>query len=235
MKIIGLLLFINLVGCGALWAQASAVIRIKGRPGSEKLLPMYERYRYDSFRPGRVLYVNNTTATAPVNYNTLLSEMQFIDNRNDTLAFATEPLVKLIAVGNDLFQYDRKVGYLEILTDYDGLKLAVKQGLKSVRNEREGGYAQSSGASAIRTYRFYSSGNASVNQLENKGDILLTREKKYYLIDANNRVYPASKASFQKLFAKNKAEVNAYLARESVTFNEQESLQKLLQYLSDLP
>lgn len=182
-----------------------------------------------------MLYLNGTSAGARLNYNVLLSEMQFIDARGDTMALANESLLRMISIGDDVFFYDPLKGYLEIVANYSGVKLATKQGLKVVKREKEGGYNQSSGASAVTTYQFYSSGSASVSKLGSKGDLLLIKDRTYFIIDQNSRAYPANKSSLLKIFSKNRAEVTAYLTRETVNFRLENDLKNLLRYCSELP
>jgi hypothetical protein len=235
MKTILFAVGIGFVTHSTLLAQSSEVIRIKGGAGGEKAVPFTARYRYDQFRAGKVLYINGTMAAARFNYNILLGEMQFIDSRGDTLALANEPMVRMVGVGDDTFSFDQKKGYLEIIADYSTIKLVVKQGLKMARSEKMGGYDQSTGSAAITTYQFYSSGNASVSKLDGRGDIVLIKGKDYFIIDRNNRSYPMNRASLLKVFGKHREQVTAYLTSETVNFNREEDLKKLLKYCTELP
>ncbi|RRB04711.1 hypothetical protein [Larkinella rosea] len=218
----------------AILAQSTEVIRVKGGVGGEKAVPFTARYRYDQFRPGKVLYLNGMSVAARFNYNILLGEMQFIDSRGDTLALADEPVVRQVGVGDDVFVFDRKKGYLEIITDYTTVKLVTRQGLKMARNERTGGYDQSTGTGAITTYQFYSSGNMSVSRLDGKGDLVLIKGRDYFIIDRNNRSFPLNKSSVLKVFGKHRPQVTAYLERESVDFKRENDMKKLLHYCSEL-
>lgn len=228
------MLFLLAVACSG-YAQVPDVIRIKGGEGDEKAVPFASRYRYDQFREGKVLYLNGTTGEARLNYNIVLSEMQFIDARGDTMALANESLLRMVTVGDHVFFYDPLKGYLEVVDNYPDVKLAVRQGLKVAKREKEGGYGQSTGSSAVTSYQFYSSGTTSVNKLGSKGDLVLIKDRTYFLVDQNNRVQPATKSGVLKIFSKNRAQVTAYLTRESVNFRLENDLKKLLRYCSDLP
>ena len=228
------MLFLLAVACSG-YAQVPDVIRIKGGEGDEKAVPFASRYRYDQFREGKVLYLNGTTGEARLNYNIVLSEMQFIDARGDTMALANESLLRMVTVGDHVFFYDPLKGYLEVVDNYPDVKLAVRQGLKVAKREKEGGYGQSTGSSAVTSYQFYSSGTTSVNKLGSKGDLVLIKDRTYFLVDQNNRVQPATKSGVLKIFSKNRAQVTAYLTRESVNFRLENVLKKLLRYCSDLP
>ncbi|KAA9349986.1 hypothetical protein [Larkinella humicola] len=227
-----------------LQAQSSDVIRIKGGSGGEKAVSVPVRYRYDQFCAGKVIYRNGTMATARFNYNILLGEMQFINASGDTLALANEPVVRQVdlseptsagAPRQTVFLYDPKKGYLEVLADHTTLKLVVKQGLKMARNEKAGGYDQSSGTAATTTYQSYSSGNTSVSKLDWKGDLVVIKGRDYFIIDRNDRSYPLNKASLLKVFAKHRQQVLAYLETESINFKQEDDLKKLLNYCSEFP
>jgi len=248
MKTTLFILTIGLAAHGSIVAQSPDVIRIKGGAGGEKAVPIAGRYRYDQFRAGQILYVNGATATARLNYNILLGEMQFISSRGDTLALADEVTLRLISISSpalagtppdrsaseDVFVYDQKKGYLELIGDYNGIKLAAKQGLRMAKSEKQGGYGQSTGSSAITTYQFYAPGSTSVSQLDGQGDLLLIKDKNYYLIDQNSRSYLINKASLLKVYGKHREQVTTYLDNESVDFRRQKDLEKLLKYCSEL-
>ena len=228
------LLGVGLVVHGSSLAQTPDLIRVKGEAGGVKTIPVLSRYRYSQFIDGRVLYLNGSTASAKLNYNVAVGEMQFIDPHGDTLALADESLIRVVGVGPDVFHYDQTKGYLEIIADYNGVKLAVKQQLKPVKRERMGGYEQSTGSAAITTYQFYSSGNTSVNNLDAKGDLLVKKDKTYFIVDRNNRTYTASKASILSIFAKHREQVSAYLTSEAIDFKQEGDLKKLLKFLGEL-
>ncbi|RIV17387.1 hypothetical protein DYU11_32375 [Fibrisoma montanum] len=229
------LLFTLLLGglTTAAFAQ-SDVLRLKSGSAGEKSIPFADRYRYDQFRDGKILYQTGASANARFNYNIVLGEMQFIDQRGDTLAVASEPVVRMVGVGPDVFWFDRSLGYLEVIEDDNPVKLALKQGLKTVRSEKRGGYGQSSGTSAITNYQFYSSGNTSVRALDAKGDLLLIKDKTYYLIDQNGRAVPVNKASILNVFRKQREAVKTYLESEPIDFKQEADLKKLLKYCSNL-
>jgi len=61
-------------------------------PGQKifEVIPQSDIYKYPEFTVGMVLIKDGTFASAKLNYNGLLGEMQFIDPRGDTLSLADE-------------------------------------------------------------------------------------------------------------------------------------------------
>ncbi|GAB4043503.1 hypothetical protein GCM10028810_06010 [Spirosoma litoris] len=225
-------------------AQSTNLIRVRGGVSETKTLPFSERYCYEQFRNGTLLFVNGTSAAARFNYNILLGEMQFINAQGDTLAITDQPVVRLVSIDNpapgdqappqDIFWHDPKLGYMELIDTYGLVKLAEKRVLEMAKGEKLGAYNQSSGTASITNYQFYSSDNASIRKFDAKGDLLLIKGKTYFIIDQNNRSYLLNKTSLLKVFGKHREQVMAYLATESVDFKQANDLKKLLAYCSKL-
>ncbi|RYF76702.1 MAG: hypothetical protein EOO39_05270 [Cytophagaceae bacterium] len=232
---------IGLIANTACLAQSTGVIRVKG---SEQAVSYRDRYQYDHFRNGTVAFLNGTTVDARFNYHVILGEMHFITARGDTMALAEEPIVRLVEIINPspapdaprttLFLYDQRRGYTEIVADYDGIKLAAKQGLRTTKREKMSAYGQSTGAGAITTYQFYSGGNMGVSKLDAKGDLLFSKQTTFFIVDKNSRFYPANRASIVKLFSAHRQPIDTYLNNEPVDFSREDQLKRLLLYCSKL-
>lgn len=230
-----LLLSLLFVAAGlALQAQDVKVIRVKAGTDARKVIPVAERYRFPVFQPGTIYYYNGTTADARLDYSILLGEMHFIDLKGDTLALADEHTIKLIQIRDHSFYYSPKIGFLEVAGDYEPYRLAIKQEMKVVSSERMGGYNQSTGASAIRTYKSFATANGQVQRLEIQGDILMAKEVSYFLIDANRLVFKADRAGFMKVFQKYKKQVGTYLKENSLDLKQEKDLRQLLLFCSQL-
>ncbi|GAA4395731.1 hypothetical protein GCM10023187_03020 [Nibrella viscosa] len=230
MKLFSTLVWLLSLVALSVQAQNAKVIRIKAGADARKVIPVLEQYRYSTFRLGSIAFYNGTTANALLNYSILLGEMHFIDPKGDTLSLANEQTTKRIDIGSDAFFYDAKVGFLEALADYGSIKLAIRREMKIVAGEREGGYNQSTGASAIRTYKSLATANGQVQHLEVKGDILLTKEEGYYLINVNNQAFKADRAGIMKAFPKYKKEIEAYLKEHALNLRLEQDLRQLLQF-----
>lgn len=167
-----LLFFLGLgLASGSLRAQPD-LIRVKDGPDLTKMLPNHQKYQYPEFIPGQVIYATGQSATARLNYNLLLGEMQFIQPAGDTLSLAAEYTIKYIAIQTDTFYYAPKNGYLRVTAYYHPVKLAVKQSLVNLPAYKVGAYEQASAVSAIRQYSTYTDQNGQTRKLTQKGDIL---------------------------------------------------------------
>ncbi len=223
------------VACGLrASAQPGPPIRVKAGEAIGSAIPPEKRYRYEAFRPGSVRYVSGTSSQARFNYNLLLGEMQFIDGKGDTLSLAGEATLDHVRVGDDLFHYDPENAYLEVIADFNPVKLARKQRLVMMENEKEAGYGQSTGASAVRSYNSYATQNSPLHRFRPKGDVLFNREETYFLIDGNGRSHKARRAAVLKVYGRHKKAVEQYLKEQPVDFGQAEDLKKLLRFCAQL-
>ncbi|MGA0560317.1 hypothetical protein ACO2Q8_26875 [Larkinella sp. VNQ87] len=218
----------------SLWAQQTAIIRIKGGPNWQRSVPLSDRYRFPQFQTGTITYTTGQSASGRFNYNVLLGEMQFLDPKGDTLSLANEQTVRQVQVGESRFHYDPKIGFVEILADYNPIRLAFKPIFKTVRAEKNGAYNQSSGTSSIAQYKSFIGSSGQLSRLEQEGDLLLEKDVLYGLIDQNNRFDKINRSTILKRFSKHKTAIEAYLKAESIDFKKEDDLRKLLQFCSTL-
>ncbi len=224
------LLIISFFATATIQAQSNEAIRVKtGEKMQEK-----DKYLFDQFKTGTVHYRNGNSPTARLNFNLLLREMQFLAPAGDTMSLADEQTIRQIDLGGGTYVYDQKNNVLKLLGTYGSAGLALEQSLKVANVDKEGGYGMSSGASSIRTYNSYPTGNGSMSKLEIKGDVVFSRQQIYYLINQNNLTFPASRKSILKMFPKQKSAVEKYLDEHPVQFNQEEDLRGLLEFCAGL-
>lgn len=224
-------LFIDFCG---LWAQETTTIRIKADADLKHAIPVVTRYRYPQFKEGTVSFLNGSSANAKLNYNFLLGEIQFVTPTRDTLSLANEQTIKKIQIGDNSFYYDLTHGYVESIASYAKAQLVVKTMFKVAAVEKMAGMGKSSATSSIKELNTLTTGNSSVQKLASKGDVVLSKEKTYFIMDANNRFYKTNKAGFTKLFSEHKKAIEGYIKVESINFDEEESLKKLLLFCNGL-
>lgn len=234
MKRLGYSIGIVLLKTGMVWAQETALIKVKAGDDIQTAVAFTDKYRFPTFMDGTVLFLNGTSTPAKLNYYTLVGEMHFLSPSKDTLSLANEHTIKWIKVGETPFFYSQDYGYLEVTADYPSVKLGKRQIFRVAGLEKIAAYQQSSSVSSIKNYSILATGNSSVKKLEAKGDVVLSKEKTYYFIDQNNRFYKATKSGILKIFVKNKKQIENYLSEKSIDFTNEEDLKKLLQFCSQL-
>lgn len=185
-------------------------------------------YRYAEFKLGTVFFKDRRSSGAPMNYNLVLNEIQFIDAKGDTLSLADEPLIKLITIENDSFFYSK--GYYQLLNSFKNIRLAKKETINLSSANKIGAYGQPVQGGAVSSYTSYSSGGRDVNLVINE-KITLKKEESYYLADADDHLMPAAKKNLQRAFPKYSATIEEYCKSNSTDFKKESDVAKLFDYL----
>lgn len=178
-----------------------------------------EIYRLPGFQTGSITLATGFKLdhTLRLNYNIYYERMDFLKETGDTLSIGNPREIKLIEIGDHVFYHDYKSGYYEILVA-STVSLAAKPRLILVRiNGVCGGIAS----------------------FETRGD-LMDCDRMYQktlvlvFIDLNSKIWNASRASILKLFPRQKAAIQEYLATHKIDFNSAEDMTKLLEFCHQL-
>ncbi|WP_018621190.1 hypothetical protein [Spirosoma luteum] len=235
MKLLSFVCFLFIGIQAIVAAQSNQYVRVKAGENLTNSVLFSDRYQYPAFTIGQLVYVSNKSSVARFNYNLFLDEMHFINATGDTLALQNDPTVKLVAIGPDSFYYEYPKTYWLLVSTYGSAKLLIKRTMVLIDREKEGGYKQSTGASAIRTTTTYSGTNGSLARLDAHGDMLFSKKTEFKLQDNNGKFHPANQAGFLNLFAKNKQVVKQYLKENSINFNQETDLKNSLAFCATLP
>lgn len=235
MKLISLARFLLIGIHSIVAAQSNQYIRVKAGENPTNSVSFNERYQYPEFTTGRLVHASSKLSTARFNYNLFLGEMHFISPTGDTLALQNDPTVQLVVIGTDSFYYEYPKSYWQLVASYGSAKLLIKRTMVLIDREKEGGYKQSTGASAIRTTTTYFGANGSLARLDAHSDMLFSKRAEFKLRDNNGKFHPANQAGFLNLFTRNKQVVKQYLKENSVNFNLETDLKNSLAFCATLP
>jgi len=207
-------------------AQAE-VIRVKAGEDISKAISNYGKYRFDSFRQGRLYYTYGKTATARFNYNYLIEEMQFINPESgDTLAIAYPDQVKFIKFDSTVFYYNE--GFMEIINDYDTVQIAAKQKIK-ISFEKIGAYNQPNATDDIDNNQTYVDEHHMYYKLIINQDAIIKKQIDWYLFTSDNeRPVRADKAGFEKLYPGHTSAIRNFLKTKKDGLKDLESITQLL-------
>ncbi|GAB3028668.1 hypothetical protein [Spirosoma pulveris] len=235
MKLISLACFLLIGIQSIVAAQSNQYVRVKAGENLTNSVSFNERYQYPAFTAGQLVYASSKSSAARFNYNLFLGEIHFISATGDTLALQNDPTVQLVVIGPDSFYYEYPKSYWQLVSTYGSAKLLIKRTMVLIDREKEGGYKQSTGASAIRTTTTYSGANGSLARLNTHSDMLFSKRAEYKLRDSNGKFHLANQAGFLNLFAKNKQVVKQYLKEYSINFNQETDLKNSLAFCAALP
>lgn len=192
-------------------------------------IPQKEIYTYAEFTEGTVYLRENKYSKAKLNYNSLLGEMEFINETGDTLSIADENTVSSIVIKTDTFYYDK--GYLKLVANFAEVKLANMQYFSFTNRQRIGGFGEVSDAS-ISTYDAVSSGNY-LKALVAKEILTLTKYSVFYIGDRFNHFKIANKNNLLEMYNKKEDQVHKYLKEHKVDFSKEEDLKIMLSFLKE--
>ena len=188
-----------------------------------------EMFQYPSFRQGVVTYRNGQVFERAMNYNKVLETIQFIDEKNDTLAIANEGAVKDITIGEDVFVF-LPVCY-QVLAPAAEVKLYKHEKMRIADIRRKGLYGIPNTSAAIESlnqvYSWMSSYQLDVNEL-----LLLSKTTEYYIMGENEELIPAGKKNVLRRFPGKQKQVTEYVNAHSISFSKEEDLVKLVKFIS---
>ncbi|MEO7046773.1 MAG: hypothetical protein ABI091_15825 [Ferruginibacter sp.] len=213
------------------FAQDSTLFIAAGQEVSEVLTPQ-KIFRYPQFISGEVLFRDNTTSHALLNYNYLLGEIEFISPKKDTLALAKEQMknIKKVIIDTNTFFYNRR--YVELVMENGAGKLFKSEMYYVVKREKIGGYNQPSSTSAIESYENFTGTYGIPEQhLKIRENITLVLKTNYFFGNDYDLVLPANKKNLYKVCPAKKDQIDEYLKENSVDYKNPSDLKKLLNYL----
>ena len=222
--------FFFLTWCCRLHAQDSTIV-IKAGTSFKESIAITALYQYAQFRPGTVFFKSGDSGVAKLNYNRLLDEMQFIDLKGDTLDIANAGTIRFIRINNDVFCYDD--GYVQLIKDTNGIKLAIKQTLRVSGKDKIGAYGITNSTSAIDSYGKLIN-QKGIYSLVPREDITLAKKTQYYFGDRYNRFVWATRKNLLTQFSEQSGKLNTYLKENNIDLNSREDLEKLLQFLASI-
>jgi hypothetical protein len=188
------------------FAQEKNRLFIKADQMASEVLTPEKIYQYPKFSQGKVIFRDQTSMEASLNYNYLNGEIEFIDQKNDTMAIASHQMVNIqrIEVNNDTFYYDN--GYLQQVLQIPTGKLAKSEILYILSTDKLGAYDRSTtttGAEAMLTVRDYFGSENGVF-LKVRENITMAYATRFFFGDNYSLFLPANKKkpfenfSFQK-------------------------------------
>ncbi len=214
-----------------LLAQAQLPDRITVKAG-ESILEAFagNMYRYATFRPGQVAFLNNRTNTSPLNYNLLTGEINFLTKKGDTLSLDNISTIRHIAIGPDTFYYAPiSQSAVVKLAEINGMKLFSRPRYILAGRKKVGAYGQLSSASTAISVNEYFSNN-TVFKLKAQETLDFALEKTFFVMDQYRRILPADKQNLLKIMGDKKGAVEKYMMAQNINFKKEEDLKKLIQY-----
>ncbi|WP_149243397.1 hypothetical protein [Dyadobacter sp. 32] len=200
---------------------------------ASEVIPFNERFQFENFTKGYVTKQSGAKSEVRLNYSYLYGDILFIGPAFDTLSISDAHLVKNVTIGENRYLYDQRYGFVEILAEYDGVKVGKKCQMvfkdfnNRVRFERLESFTAKPGQNTF----IGMPGKVNVANLTN---VRLKPEIDYFLIDKNNRFHTARRESVTRIFAKSRKNVLNYLDSHAVDYKNEADLKNVIEYCANL-
>ncbi|WP_224995823.1 hypothetical protein [Cesiribacter sp. SM1] len=183
-------------------------------------------YRFPSFTNGKVFLPNGRFNTAKLNLNMLYDQMQFIDDKKDTLTILSPEQLHHVEIDGKTFIYHNE-GFLEVIENYETVSLAVSRKLKIADRQQEGAYGSKSSTASISNI-----GSAFTDKLRYNPsvyeDLLVNISEEFYLIDEEWKISPLNKKNVLRAFPERKNEISTFLKENRTNFKKESSVKELM-------
>ncbi|AHM60135.1 hypothetical protein D770_09390 [Flammeovirgaceae bacterium 311] len=189
-------------------------------------------YRFPAFQNGKVFLPNGKYNSAKLNLNLLTNQIQFIDEKKDTLTILSPEQLHHVEIDGITFIYHEN-GFLEMIGDYFPVALARNQKLKIVDRQREGAYGTKSSSASIATVSTGYTDQLRYNPKVHE-DLLVNKVETFYLVDDKTNVSEVSKRNLQRAFPAHKNKISEYIKENKIRFNKEQEVKALLEYIGKL-
>jgi len=214
--------------------QASAQTNqwtVKAGESIQEVLGDSAIYRYPKFLDGKAYYKDGSVSRAPLNFNRITGEMEFIAPSDDTLALANEATINYLTIQRDTFYFDKV--YIELIHSNASAKLGKLEIIKLMDVKKEGAYGQMNSTSSITTMDSFHGARQSYKLIE-KIDLTLQEETEFFIGDRDNNFSPAVKKNINKMFRQNASTIEPFMKENNIELTKEDDLIKLTDFLGKM-
>jgi len=208
-------------------AQVQEKIIIRAGEDVTAALSAHGLYRFPAFRRGIVKFKDGSFSKTLLNYNVFLNDMQFISPKGDTLAIDESGLIDSVRIDTDVFFYQK--GYLQVVADYNDVKLVSKQ-TNSFQYIKKGASDLPNPTVQILSYSKVPSLLFVDNKLLVTEDILVLKEQTYFITYKKFKQTIADNSGFLKAFPDKKNEIRNFIDANKIDLRSEAGIKKLLQF-----
>ncbi len=212
--------------------------------GGDELNELLEggHFLFSEFQDARVFLIGRD-AQIKMNYNLLIGEMQFVDEKGDTLALRDKGDVVAIYFGKRVFKYS-SVGYTEVIAmgPPGNPELAIKRTIKEAGRKNYGAYGTTSDvsnptnitSSELNTKNItlsdFNTHSMNPDRKKSGSQDVTYQRKNFYYLNFSGKYRIANRSVFSKVFSDKKKEIENYLKQNPVDYNNEEDVIRLFNF-----
>lgn len=232
MRHLSLILLLGMLSGLATGQETKSITVNTLNPEDEKQLTR-SAYHFPKFADGKVVFKDSLVIEAKMNYHRVFGQILFISPKGDTLALSNpETFLHVIIQQDTFYAYDK--GFLRKITHYKGNNLVIKQTVSFVGREKPGPYGSYTPLSATNSNNTVTTDNQITNYIGIDENHIYKYTNHFFLSDAYNNFFRATKKNFYNMFTSHEKEIKKYLDVNKTDFNKQADLEKLLDYIHSL-
>jgi hypothetical protein len=204
----------------------------KVQPGQKvtQTIPFEAIYEYPEFEVGTAQFRNGKAGMGKMNYNRLLREIEFINDKLDTTALDDAGSMNYITMVKDTFYFDKV--YVKQMNNRNGVKLAESKSLQLSNRQKIGGFGEINGGTVESKEQVSSNANM-VKTLVAKEILTFTEYRSFYFGDRFNHFKQASRKNVLDMFGKAKPGLEKYLDDSHLNYFDETDMKKLAAFLQE--
>jgi hypothetical protein len=187
------------------------------------------RYTYPEFKAGFAHFRNGNLGGSKMNYNCLLSEMQFI-NGTDTLSIAKVEDIAYLVIESDTFYYQK--GWIRQIAVANVLRIGEKKALEFANREKIGAFDQVNHGSSVDNVENISTINNIQKSLQAKQMLIFAEHTIFYFSDKYGRFTQASKKNLVNTFGNKYRGLEKFLEDGRFNYQNASDMKKVFDYLT---
>lgn len=205
-------------------------VNIKGGSSARENF-MKEVYLYPAFEQGIVEYRNGKQYKGLLNYNRAIGTIEFLDEKNDTLALTDEGSIKSVAIGSSNFYF--MPDCMQQLNDAGNVKLMKHERLRIADKQKIGGYGIANSTGTIESIDRIDT-RISYNEMDINENLLLNKTSTFYLQTDKQELLPATKKNILAVYHEHDGAIRQFMKDKQIDLTKEDDLVELTAFLSKL-
>lgn len=205
----------------------------KVQPGQVVMytLPVGVSYLYPAFKAGQVQFKNGNLGSAMMNYSPLLEEMDFINEKMDTVALNDIESMKYIVIEKDTFYRVQKFFVQQIANNRE-IRLCERRNVALANREKVGGHGELQNGSSIQAIEQLSNSQNPLRQMVAQQVMTFSLDKTYYFSDKYGNFRLANRKNLLDLFGNQYPGLHDFLAVNKINYMKADDMKLVLEFLS---
>lgn len=194
-------------------------------------LPVGVSYLYPAFKSGQVQFKNGNLGSAMMNYSPLLEEMDFINQKMDTMALDDIESIKFIVIEKDTFYRVQKF-FIQQIANNREIRLCERRSVALANREKLGGHGELQNGSSIQAIEQLSNGQNPLRQMVAQQVFTFSLDKTYYFGDKYGNFRLANRKNLLDVFGNQYPGLGDFLVVNKINYLKADDMKLVLEFLS---